>query len=814
MRNARTLRTELDLWKLAWQQVETFLDRIEGAQDQDRSGARKVQGLLIVARVIEHQRAARLDVKFLCDPFIDRLTTEWSLDYRKWRMPGSDELELAVGNLETDDSEALESVALLPPVDLFHVSVEPTDRRAAEAVDGMVLVRLPSYPGIGSQTIVGSALDFSNPSTLIGTSVLSGDITEQGDTSSLFSRDRRKQAASDIDHTESRVRRWSDLCRGRRTARNAAQDSEVLGCGSASTGSQLWQASLDALARSVIGGVLFNQPQLDLESAADKLARIETAARDAATTGQADAADLVAANAILAEEGTQQENLLSAIASATTALGGQPQRFLAVADSAAALAAVVQSPPLGFPVSAATTALRTQRAAALTQALDAVAQALVSSTLFLLPPEDGILAAELDDVVAGRIRYPDGTLRLLRALEAGFVISWPGRLAWLRERYQLILQPLLARFRQPFVAGLRALLLGGPTGLPIQGLTLRIQAPIGGETLSLDQPVSMLPTLEAIEVGHVGILAQDRQTAAVLLGVTGSAGRIELNTLPLRLSIAAATEAPGSPGVATGGQPVLGFVPGSGFSASELRGGEASEGPAADGILQQTLSLWSRLALVFGRSRIDQEIAPASVPDPSTAALHTLVLFGEAPPQCTTIAIAAASDAFWDRLTGGAPEPRVARGGEILLLRGRGETDADGSTGPMRQSVVEVDSVFRTTGSMLRQMDSTGVALLSTAPAGGDQSACPALLCGNEDDVIVVILKRTWQRKKLIGEITLRRDFRGFDAASLATERMLPAAVLDRVLDPGEQVSDLGIVRDEEFAAALETMAGWTRYAR
>ena len=122
--------------------------------------------------------------------------------------------------------------------------------------------------------------------------------------------------------------------------------------------------------------------------------------------------------------------------------------------------------------------------------------------------------------------------------------------------------------------------------------------------------------------------------------------------------------------------------------------------------------------------------------------------------------------------------------------------------------------MFRTTGSMLRRMDTTGAALLSTVPASGADSACPALVCGGHEDVILVLLKRTWQRKKLVGNVTLRRDFRGFDAASLATERMLPAAVLNRVLDAGEQIADISAIRDEEFAAALETLTGWTRYAR
>jgi hypothetical protein len=814
MRNARNLRTELDLWKLAWQQVETFLDRIEGAQDQDRSSASKVRALLRAARAVEHQRAARFDVKFLCDPFVDRKTTEWSLDYRKWRIPGADELELAAGNLLTDDSEALEAVMLLPPADLFQVSVEPSDPRASEAVNGMVLVRLPSYPSVGSDTILGTPIDLSLASAVLGPLGSGYDITEQGDTSSLFSRERRKQAATDIDHTEDRVRGWSDLCRSRRAAREAAQDADVLGCGSGSAATPLWQASLDSLARSVIANVLSNTAFLDGSSAADKLGAIAAAASGAATTGSNDAADLSEAKTILTEEGTQQESLLPAIANAETALGGQPQLFLAVAAAATALAAAVQSPPLGFPVSSATRTQRAQLAATLTQALDRLAPVLAPQPLFLVPVEDGPLALELDRAVAARLRYPDGTLRLLRALETAFLASWPGRLVWLHQRYDLVLRPLFTRVRLPFVAGLRAMLRGGPTGLPIQGLELRTQAPVGGETLSLEQPASMLPTLQVIETGHVGVLAQDRPTAAVILGLAASAGRVELNTLPLRVSIASAADAPGSPGVVSGGQEILSFVPGDGFTDAELRSGEASEGPGRDGLMQQTLSLWSRLALIFGRTRIDHEIEPARVPDPSTVAMETLGLFGEVPAQCSTIVIAAAPDAFWNRAMEGAPEPRIARAGEILLLRGRGEPNADGTEGPLRQSAVEIDSTFRTTGAMLQRMDTSSAALLSTIPASGADATCPALLCGSQDDVIVLVLKWTCQRKKLIGEVTLRRDFVGFDLPSLATERLLPAGVLDRVLDPGERIDVAGLVRDEEFAAALETIGGWTRYAR
>ncbi|MFO1026470.1 MAG: hypothetical protein U1E70_14950 [Acetobacteraceae bacterium] len=812
MRNARLLRAELDLWKLAWQQIETFLDRIEGAQNQDRAAANKVAALLRVAQVIEHQRAARYDVKYLCDPFIDRQTTQWDRDYRKWRIPGTDELELAVGSLATnDDDGALESVVLFPPADLFEVSVEPSDPRAAEAVDGMVTVRLPSYPASGNQTIFGTPIDYTVPGALIAPPPAL-DIEEEDDTTSLFSRDARKQAATDVDRTQDRVRSWSDLCRTRRGVRAGAAESEVKGCGGSTPAApQLWQASFDAQARAIVAATRANTLY---PNATGILGTVASAARNAITIGSADAAALTAAKEVLAKEGTQSETLLPAIETAESALGGQPNLFRDVAAAADALGAAVQSPPMGWPVASATQTLRNQRATTLIQALDRLAPILAPLPLFLLPPEDGAMAEELDRAVKSRIGYPDGSLRTLRALETTFLATWPTRLFWLRQRYDLVLRPIVTRVRAPFIAGLRALLRGGPTGLPVQGLDLRTQAPVGGETLSLEQPASMGPALDVIEVGHVGMLMQDRPTAAIILGLASSGGRIELNTLPLSVSVAPTSDAPGSPGLVPGGQEILTYVPGSGFTDGELRAGEANAGPAWDGLMRQTLSLWSRLALVFGRSRIDGEIAPTHLPDPSSAPLQTLALYGEVPAQASTIVISALPSGFWNRVAPDDPVPLLGRPGETLLLRGRGEPDAEGAAGQMRQSVVEVDSVFRTTGSMLRQMDTSSAALLSAVPAEGAASACPALVCGPEEDVVVLLLKRSWQRKKLVSDVTLRRDFLGFDLPSLATERLLPEGVLDRLLDAGERISDGGVERGEEFAAALETLAGWTRYAR
>ena len=116
VRNARRLRAELDLWKLSWQKIETLLERIEGARDQDRPHLNKLEALLRVARVVEHQRALQFESRPLSDPVIDRLPASWlnpairlvadldreqawSPEFRGWRIPGSDEQELAVANL-------------------------------------------------------------------------------------------------------------------------------------------------------------------------------------------------------------------------------------------------------------------------------------------------------------------------------------------------------------------------------------------------------------------------------------------------------------------------------------------------------------------------------------------------------------------------------------------------------------------------------------------------------------------------------------------------------------------------------------------
>jgi hypothetical protein len=811
MRNARIFRQELDLWKLAWQQIETFLDRIDGAQDQDEPHRRKLDALLRAARAVEHERATRVDDRPLSDPVVDTMPTHWYseqqgvqevtdpwlLEFRKWRLPGMDEVELAVGNLITlpgEDTALLEQIRLLPDRNIFEVRLDKTDRRFPQSDNGLFMIRLPSYPRAAS----GNAI--------VGTGGAVADITEDANTSSLFSQQARYEAAMEPSAEDDPVRRWSNLCAARRSAlpgTRAQYDDTVTYVGPAAEPS--WHSPFIAEALQIVQLVRSGQAALANTAV---LATIETAARAAANAIAADAADLNTAADVIEAEGARQAAFPAQLRATATALGGRPAAFRAVADAAAALRAALTS---------------VERAEQLEQALLALEIALIPPPLSLEVVEDGPLRAEIDAAVEARVTYPDGTLRILRALEWSFLTVWPAQLRRFKTRHEAVLLPLLARFRKPFTDSLAALVRGGYTGLTCEGLHLAPAASIGTESLTTDQPASLLPTLDgAIEAGQVGILAGDRPTALVILGLDTSDRRVALKISPLLVSTAPqAEDVPGSPGTVTGDQPIACVAPG--LTAEELRLGEAAAGRAGDGLVHQTVALWSRLCLVFGWLEVERALQGSTtlteahfgarlIPDPSTLPLRQLSLYGEIPPNTMTLVIQGASDAYWERSTY-PPQPRVARPREMLLLRGRGESE-EGEPAPMLQSAVEVEMVYRTTGFMLERMETADAALLSTSPLPPDAGGTPRFVCGPEEDVIIMLLSQSWQTKKLVGDITLRRDFLGFDAPNLATERLLPVSFLQDIMGSNTPINDGGIDRHDEFAAALKLVADWTRYAR
>jgi hypothetical protein len=781
---------------LVWQQIETFLDRIDGARDQDDPHRRKLEALLKVANVVERRRAFDFGEVALSDAVVDALPAQyfdpteteqsktkatsalegggWSRDLRRWRLPGIDEVELAVGLLATTEVD-LDDDEPEPPVALEKVRL-PVRRQLFQrrADTGLEMVQLPSYPG----SLDGSAMPYD----------IEADPDDDGDRSSLFSRRRRYKATmGQFEEDEEPVTSWSDLCACRR---------------SGATADTVLYSGLGGLPAPASGGLAGEAQALltllaigyPASIVAARLEQLSAAARTAATSGQVDAQVFRDAADVVDKEGAAQENLGAELRTAADYFGGNPIALENLAAAADALRADTGS-------TAARHALKT--------AATAAAPPAVLPAVLLQSVETGLLSTDLNDAAGARVAYPDGTLRILRTLEAAFATSWGAWLRWLVLRDRMVLEPVMRRFRLPFVDSVRALAHGGPTGLACEGLEIGQDVSVGADTVITAQPASLKSTLDDLAPGQVGVVGGGRPTALVLLGLGRMGDKLTLGVSPVRVSTA--SDGPGAPGVLAADEAILSTAPN--LSTGELRRGEADDGPAADGLVHETVALWSRLRLVFGSKVIDNEAGGAGlVPEPASTPLESSTLFGKVPSFATVVVITGLSDAYWDR-TEVEPQPRVARPGEILLVRGWAEPEWD-QPGATVQAAVEVDRVFRTTGSMLARMKLDAAARLSTAPLDLDEDGVPCLPCGPEEDVMIMILQRSWMRRTLVSSITLRRDFVGFDSPCLATDRLLPVDVLARVLKkPASEVEGVpGVDRQQEFRAARDILTSWLRF--
>ena len=104
-------------------------------------------------------------------------------------------------------------------------------------------------------------------------------------------------------------------------------------------------------------------------------------------------------------------------------------------------------------------------------------------------------------------------------------------------------------------------------------------------------------------------------------------------------------------------------------------------------------------------------------------------------------------------------------------------------------------------------LSTSAQALPASPPASG-----AALVCGPDDPLTVVLLRRSWGREPLISGVSLSRRFAGFDDASLAARTLLPLDLVSAML--GGPAPDVpGVGRAQEFTAALDTLDAWTRHA-
>jgi hypothetical protein len=282
------------------------------------------------------------------------------------------------------------------------------------------------------------------------------------------------------------------------------------------------------------------------------------------------------------------------------------------------------------------------------------------------------------------------------------------------------------------------------------------------------------------------------------------------------------------------GTPIDRFVPRS-ATPRELRRGRSDDGPGHDAPVREALSLYGRLGLVFGSDEVErwlQGLSPGSavgtrlVPAPTPEAPR---LYGAVPGNSTTLIVHGLPPAFWARPgqdgvppDAAAPEPRLARPGELLLLRGTVKGDGgDGVTAArpvVVQAPIEVDEVYALAGDALSRIDTSRAAVLSTSayalPAEPPASGA-ALVCGPDDPLTVILLRRSWAREALVSDVRLLRGFSGFDAASLAARTLLPLDLVGAMLEPGGSVPDVpGVGRAPEFTAALDVLDSWTRHAQ
>src|SRR5688572_4679017 len=101
------LRSEVDLWRVSWQQVETFHDRVEGARDEDFPYAVRSSALYDAAIVLERLRLRR-EGTWMPHPLRmglggNNASIKTAFDDRKYDLPGPLEVEMAVAGLVVDD---------------------------------------------------------------------------------------------------------------------------------------------------------------------------------------------------------------------------------------------------------------------------------------------------------------------------------------------------------------------------------------------------------------------------------------------------------------------------------------------------------------------------------------------------------------------------------------------------------------------------------------------------------------------------------------------------------------------------------------
>lgn len=753
----RRLSAERDLWRGVWQHVDTFLDRISSAQDNDKTHAAAMCALFPVFAVIE--RARQRSVGYSLDPALPAVPGGEGLSVGlatiqkgSGRIPGVEECEYACAPyaVKTDDDGKTEIED--PPKILMQRSVKLAKFR--DIKHGEVTLRTPTYE-FGFLTLGGPAVAI--------------EVGDKG----MFPRDAREEAMNgdakdgNGDPVPANFVSWKSLRSQRLTARSAPDKD----------GKAPLRLSAQLMALS------YPMKQTELNDIASK------ASAYAAYT-HADIATLDGAKQKLIDAGVG-DDVTGAILTATQAMAQQETAF---GQAAAAIA------HHGIP----SYATLTQWKHLLEVAEGTIALSGLPTALDTL---DGAAAQAMNDAVENRIGYPDGPLRQLRMLQWTLRFFWDHRRGWMNWRHKLVLSRLHREYLENFTRSLERVLKGqgsgiiypgnstGAAGVPLPGNTKVGKQILVGAT---EIPLSNLPDLTLLQAGRIAVIAGDRPTAAPVIDSLIDGKKlppVRFKIPKLAVSVETGAGLPGTPGLIATGTPIQDHY--RKIDDDELyRGahrpglpGDGRPSRAADGIIHALIAHRSQLALVVGNSGgDDRPSAPAMArPYPGVAKFE---LEGTVAPSDNRLFL----KALPQRASSGTGEQLLlAAPGEFLLLYGK-DQDHQGW-----QTAIEVDRCVIVTGSEARRDDGSG--------------ATPVPACCADDELVMVIYLRQMYLPSEVTELSsafLHRSFAGFGARSLMTRVMLPVD-----LDPSTSSSvtvggaTISPRRDPELEVAWRVFDEW-----
>lgn len=756
----RRLSAERDLWRGVWQHVDTFLDRISSASDNDKTHATTMCALLPVFKVIEHarKRAAGygLDAARPAVPGGEGLSTSLSqLTSGSGRIPGVEECEYACAPYEvTQDDDGNPEIDEDDPHIILQRTI--TLARFRDIKHGEVTLRTPTYEF--------GTLDLGGP-PFIGIAV--GDA-------GLFPKSARQEAmdGSAVDKDGNPVPAnfvsWSSLRKKRLDKRANPKDDKDK--------PQPLSAQLLNPAEPPITQVVLNG--------------IASSARAFASDARSDAQTLNKSKQTLTDAGIGDE-VTGAIAGAAHWLDEQATAF----DTAASTIANHGVP--GY-------STQLQWAQMLAKAEGSTASSDLPTALAAL---DGAAVKAMNDAVENRIGYPDGPLRQLRMLQWTLRFFWEHRRGWMRWRHQLVLSGLFRDYMLNFTRSLDHVLKGQKSGLiypgnasGAAGVPLPANTKVGKQILvgATEIPLSNLPDLSLLQAGRIAVIAGERPTAAPVIDSLIDGKKlppVRFKVPPLTVSVETGSGLPGTPGLIATGTPIQDHY--RKIDDDELyRGahrpglpGDGKPSRASDGIIHALIAHHARLALVLGNAGGDDRPAPPAMARPYPS-IHKFELEGTITPSDNRLFL----KALPARSASGTGEQLpLATPGEFLLLHGK---DADNETW---QTAIEVDRCVIVTGSEAKRDDGSG--------------ATPTPACCADDEPVMVIYLRQMYLPSDITELHgayLHRSFAGFGARSLMTRVMLP---LD--LDPSTASSltvgstTISPRRDPELEVAWRVLDEW-----